>query len=135
MNATPVLLNQTSIVRHILLGRGDSALRIAMEALELQSILFSRIGALAVDGDAVADLVRLGCCAADEDVVACREFADSGDIVSAVDCLARVQRGHRIASNLLATIVEVGNADVAELAQFGVNLANSVLNDLGGIPE
>lgn len=123
--------NTKCIVSHILLGSTNSTLRTATEALELQSILFSRIGALVADGDAVADLVRLGCCAADEDVVACREFADSGDVVSAVDCLARVQRGHRIAKNLLSTIVEIGDADVAELAQLGLNLAMSVMDDLG----
>lgn len=123
--------NAKSIVQEILLGSTNSTLHIAVDALAMQSFLFARIGALVADGDAIADLVRLGRRAADEDVIECCEFADSGDIVGAIDCLARVQRGHRIAKNLLSTIAEIGDAEVAKLAQLGVNLGMSVLDDLG----
>jgi transcriptional regulator len=131
MNATSVRLNQTSIVQHILLDGAHSTLRTAVDALELQSILFTRVGVLVADGDAVSDIVRIGYRAADDAVIDCREHAASDDIIGVVDCLARVTSGHRIAKNLLSTVVEIGDADVAELALVGIQLADSVLDDLG----
>lgn len=124
-------LNQESIATRILLGSADSTLHTAIKALMVQSTMFSRIGALVADGDTVADLARLGCHAVDDAVFDCREHAESGDIIGAVDCLERVLSGHRIAKNLLSTIVEMADSKVGELAQLGVNLASSVLDDLG----
>ncbi|WP_321853861.1 hypothetical protein [Paraburkholderia tropica] len=131
MNATSAFLNQSSIVRHILLEGPSRTLHTAMEALKLQSMLFSKIGALVDDGETVADLVHLGRRTADDAAIDCDEHAASGDIIGAADCLARVLSGHRIAKNLLSTIAEIGNANVAEMAQLGVKLAKSVFTDLG----
>lgn len=130
MNATSVR-DETSIVRHVLLGSTDRALCTAMQALELQSHLFNRITPLVAVGDNIADIVRFGYQATTDAVVDCREHADAGDIVGLFDCLTRVLNGHRAAKSLLSAIVELGDAEVGKLAQLGVNLAVSVLNDLG----
>lgn len=121
---------QTSIIPRILLGT-DSTLSTAMVGLDLVSILFARIERLVADGDDVADLARLGSRTASDALTECREHASSGDVIGVVDCLARTLSGHRVAKNLLLAIVEVGDADVGELAQLGVNLAASILDDLG----
>lgn len=131
MNANAVSVNQTSIIQHVLLGRADSTLRTAIEALELQSILFGRITPLVAAGDNVADIVRFGYQATTDAVIDCREHADAGDMVELFDCLTRALNGHRAAKSLLSAIVELGDAEVGELAQLGVNLGVSVLNDLG----
>jgi hypothetical protein len=131
MNATSVLRNQTSIVRHILLGKANSTMRAAIQALELQAILFARITVQVADRGEVAGLARIGNLAADEAVIDCLEHADAGDVIGAVDCLVRVQSGHRTAKSLLSAIAEIGDTEVAEQAQLGINLAMAVLDDLG----
>jgi hypothetical protein len=124
-------LNQNSIVTRILLGP-DSTLRTAMTALGVQETLLSRIEPLASAlADDVADLARLGCRVLGDALSECREHADSGDMVGVADCLLRVVSAHRVAKNLLLGIVELSDTAVAELAQLGVNLAMSVLDDLG----
>lgn len=130
MNATSVSANQTSIVRGILLAP-DSTLPLAMNSLCAQSALFKRIASLVEDGDAVADLARLGRRTVDEARLDSREHAESDCVVSVVDCLERVVSGHRIAENLLSAIAEIGNANVAELARLGIGLAQSIFSDLG----
>ena len=131
MNTTAVTVNQTSIIQHVLLGRADSTLRTAVEALELQAILFARIEPIVAAGDNIADLVRFGYQATTDAAIDCREHADAGDIVGLFDCLTRVLNGHRAAKSLLSATVELGDAEVAKLAQLGINLATSVLTDLG----
>jgi hypothetical protein len=131
MNATSIRPDQTSIVRHALLGSADSTLYTAIEALELQAILFAKIEPLVAAGDNVADLARSGWRASSEAAGDCREHASAGDIVGLFDCIARALNGHRAAKNLLSAIVELGDAEVGKLAQLGVNLASSVLSDLG----
>ena len=122
-------LNQNSIVQHVLLGTPASTLRTGIKALEVQAFLFSRIEPLADDD--VAELARFGCRAATEAVAACHAHADECDDIGAFDCLSRVLSGHRTAKNLLSAIVELGDTKVTELARLGVNLAVSVLDDLG----
>ncbi|MFL9994313.1 hypothetical protein PQR34_28990 [Paraburkholderia sediminicola] len=124
-------LNQNSIVQRFLLGNPDSTLRTAMTALGVVSTLFSRIEPLAAAGDAVADLAGLGCRTLSDALTECREHANSGDMIGVVDCLSRAVSAHSIAKNLFLGIVELGDTNVAELAQLGVNLAMSVLDDLG----
>ncbi|MFM0663307.1 hypothetical protein [Paraburkholderia sediminicola] len=131
MNATEIRLNQTSIVQYVMLGRAGSTLCIAMEALALQSILFAKIEPLVVAGDNVADLARVGSRAAGDALADCRDHVSSGDVIGVVDCLTRAVSGHRAAKNLLAAIAEVGDAEVGILAQLGINLAMSVMSDLG----
>lgn len=128
MNAASAV-NQISIVRHVLLGTSASTLRTGIEALEVQAFLFSRIEPLA--DEEVAELARFGCRAATEAVAACHAHADECDDIGAFDCLSRVSSGHRTAKSLLSAIVELADAEVAKLAQLGVNLAASILNDLG----
>jgi hypothetical protein len=124
-------LNQNSIIQRFLLGNPDSTLRTAMTAMGVVSTLFSRIEPLAAAGDAVADLARLGCRTLSDALTECREHANSGDVIGVGDCLSRAVSAHRIAKNLFLGIVELGDTSVAELAQLGVNLAMSVLDDLG----
>jgi hypothetical protein len=130
MNSTSVV-SKNSIVQHVLLGTTASTLRSGIWALKVQAVMFSRIEPLAAAGDDVAALARLGCRALSDALTECREHADSGDILGVVDCLSRVVSSHRLAKNLLSAIVELGDTNVAELAQLGVNLAISVLDDLG----
>jgi hypothetical protein len=124
-------LNENSIVQRFLLVNPDSTLRTAMTALGVLSTLFSRIEPLAAAGDDVAYLARLGCRTLSDALTECRDHANSGDVIGVVDCLSRAVSAHRIAKNLFLGIVELGDTNVAELAQLGVNLAMSVLNDLG----
>lgn len=131
MNTTAVSVNQTSIIQHVLLGRADSTLHTAVEALELQAILFARIEPLVAAGDNTADLVRFGYQATTDAAIDCREHADAGDIIGLFDCLTRVLNGHRAAKSLLLAVVEFGDAEIAKLARLGVSLATSVLSDLG----
>jgi hypothetical protein len=130
MHATKSL-SQNSIVQRFLLGNPDSTLRTGMTALGVLSTLFSRIEPLAAACDDVADLARLGCRTLSDALTECRERANCGDVIGVVDCLSRVVSAHRTAKNLLLGIVELGDTDVAEQAQLGVNLAMSVLDDLG----
>jgi hypothetical protein len=131
MNAAALSVSQTSIIPHVLLGRADSTLRTAIQALELQAILFARIELLVAEGDDVVDLVQFGCRTISDAVIDCREHANEGDIVGLFDCLTRVLSGHRAARSLLSAIVELGNVEVSEVARLGISLAVSVLNDLG----
>jgi hypothetical protein len=131
MNATAVSVNQTSIIQHVLLGQVDSTLRTAVEALELQAILFARIEPLVATGDNIADLVQFGYRATTDAAIDCREHANEGDVIGVCDCLARVLSGHRAAKSLLSAIVELGDDEVAKLARLGIKLAMSVLDDLG----
>ena len=131
MNTTAVSAKQTSIIQHVLLGRADSALRTAVEALELQAILFSRIEPLVAADDNIADLVQFGCQATSEAVIDCREHANEGDVLGVIDCLTRATSGHRTAKNVLSIIEEMANKDIADLARLGITLASSVLSDLG----
>ena len=124
-------LDQRSIAQRFLLGNPDSTLRTAMTALGVLATLFSRIEPLAAAGDDVAELARLGFRTLSDALTECREHADSGDMLGVVDCLSRVVSSHRLAKSLLLGIVELGDTNVAELAQLGVNLAISVLDDLG----
>ena len=124
-------LNQISIVQHFLIGAPTSTLRTGIQTLRAQAVMFSRIEPLAAAGDDVAALARLGCRTLSDALTECREHAESGDMLGVVDCLSRVVSSHRLAKNLLLAIVELGDANVAELAQLGVNLAISVLDDLG----
>ncbi len=124
-------LNQNSIVTRFLLGNPDSTLRTAMRALGVLSTLFSRVEPLAAAGDDVADLARLGCRTLSDALTECREHTDSGDLIGVVDCLSRAASAHRAAKSLLLGIVELADTDVANLAQLGVTLAESVLCDLG----
>ncbi|CAD6514078.1 hypothetical protein LMG28727_00832 [Paraburkholderia kirstenboschensis] len=130
MNAAQSL-NQNSILQRFLLGNPDSTLRTAMTALGVLATLFSRIEPLAAAGDDVVDLARLGCRTLGDASTECREHANSGDVIGVVDCLSRAASAHRTAKNLFLGIVELGDTDVAELAQLGINLAMSVLDDLG----
>ena len=130
MNAISVS-NETSIVQLALLGRSNSTLRVAMQALESQAILFSRITPLVAEGDDIAALVRFGYQAASESVIDCREHANEGDILGVFDCLTRATSGHRTAKNVLSIIEEMANKDIADLARLGITLASSVLSDLG----
>ncbi|CAB3783360.1 hypothetical protein LMG28138_01624 [Pararobbsia alpina] len=123
-------LNQDSIVTRILLG-SDSSLQTAMVSADLLSIHFSRIEALVDAADDVADLARLGCRTLCDALAECREHARSENVIGVLDCLSRAVSAHRTAKSLLLGIVELGDTDVAELAQLGVNLAMSVLDDLG----
>lgn len=129
MNAATVL-NQNSIIPRILLGT-DSSLQAAMVSIDLLSIHFTQIESLAGVGNDVADLACLGCRTLVDALDECRGHASDGDVIGVVDCLARAISAHRAAKNLLLGIVELGDNDVAELAQLGVNLASSVLSDLG----
>jgi len=131
MNMTAVSAKQTSIIQHVLLGRADSALRTAVEALELQAILFYRVEPLVAADDDIAALVRFGYQAASEAVIDCREYANEGDILGVFDCLTRATSGHRTAKNVLSIIEEMANKDIADLARLGITLASSVLSDLG----
>lgn len=123
-------LNKDSIVTRILLGI-DSSLQAAMVSVDLLSINFSRIEALVDAADDVAGLARLGCRTLSDALTECRDHADSADAIGVVDCLSRAISAHRVAKSLLLAIVELGDTKVAELAQLGVNLTMSVLDDLG----
>ncbi|KLU21953.1 hypothetical protein EOS_32940 [Caballeronia mineralivorans PML1(12)] len=131
MNVISIRLDQTSIVQHVLLGSTDRTLYTAIEALELQAILFARIAPLLATGDNIADLVRFGCEATHEAVIDCREHANEGGALGIFDCIGHVISGHRAAKNLLSAIVELGDDEVGKLAQLGVNLATAVMSDLG----
>lgn len=131
MNVASVLIGQTSIVEHVLLGRKDSTLHTAMNALELQAILFARIEPLVAAGDNLADLVRFGHQATSDAIIDCREHANEGDVLGAFDCLARAISGHRTAEDVLSIITEMADVAVADLARLGIALAASVLSDLG----
>jgi hypothetical protein len=130
MNATSVR-NEVSIVPHLLLGSNDRTLCIAIQALEVQAILFARIERLVAAGNDVVELVRFGYRATNEAATDCREHANEGDIVGLFDCLTRVLSGHRAAKDLLSAIVELGDDEVGKLAKLGVSLSISVLDDLG----
>ncbi|MGF6994631.1 hypothetical protein [Paraburkholderia sp. GAS32] len=129
MNVTSVR-NQTSIVALVLLG-ADSTLQSAMVGLDVLSILFSQIELIVTANDDVADLARIGSRAAGDGLADCRDHASANDVIGAVDCFTRAVSAHSAAKNLLLGIAELGDINVAELAQLGVNLAVSVLNDLG----
>lgn len=131
MNVASVLFGQTSIVEHVLLGRTDSTLHTSMNALELQAFLFAQIEPLVAASDNLADLVRFGHHALSDAVIDCREHANEGDVLGAFDCLARAIKGHRTAKSLLSAIVDLADCEVGRLAQLGVNLAVSVMGDLG----
>jgi hypothetical protein len=133
MNAASVRTPK-SIATQVLLG-ANCTLSTAMDALELQSILFGKIETFRAAGDDVVELARFGARAASDAAIDCREHAESGDIIGAVDCLTRALSGHRVARNLFLTILEFGNSNVAEAAQLGAQLSTSVLNDLGAISE
>lgn len=124
-------LNQNSIVQRFLLGNPESTLRTAMTALGVVSTLFSRIEPLAAASDDVADLARLGCRTLSDALTECRDHANSGDVIGVVDCLSRAVSAHRTARNLLLTIAEMADSEICELAQMGVGLAVSILDDLG----
>jgi hypothetical protein len=123
--------NQNSIVQRFLLENPGSTLRTAMTALGVLSTLFSRIEPLAASGDDVADLARLGCRTLSDALTECRDHASSGDVIGVVDCLSHAVSVHRTAKSLLLAIVELGDTSVADLAQLGINLAASILDDLG----
>ena len=123
-------LNQDSIIPHILLG-AESALQKAMVAIAAISIVFGLMEHEVGCGSDVAAVARLGCRAAGDALKDCRDHASLGDIIGVIDCLACAVSAHRTAKNLFLAIVELGDADVAEKAQLGVALAESVLNDLG----
>ncbi|MFC5427635.1 hypothetical protein ACFPTO_02235 [Paraburkholderia denitrificans] len=128
MNATSVR-KQESIVAHILL-RTDSTLQNAMVGLDLLSILFARIELLALDSD-VAELASVGSRTLGDALIECREHAGAGDIIGLVDCLARTASAHRIAKDLLSIIKEISDVEIGELAQLGMTLASSILDDMG----
>ena len=130
MYATSVR-NETSVVRHVLLGSVNSTLRTAIESLELQSILFARIEPIITSGNDVSELVRIGYRTTSDAATECREHANEGDVLGAFDCLARAISGHRTAKYVLSVIVEFGDAEVVKLARLGVTLSMSVLSDLG----
>jgi hypothetical protein len=130
MNAISIS-NETSIVLHALLGSTDRTLCTAMDALELQAILFARIEPLLAGGDNIVSLVRFGHQATSDAVIDCRGHASEDDILGVVDCLERVVGGHRAAKNLLSALAELSDAEVANLARLGVDLSSSVLRDLG----
>jgi len=125
------ILNESFIVQRFLLGNPASTLRTAVTALGVQSTLFSRIEPLAAASDDVADLARLGCRTLSDALDECRDHANSGDVIGVVDCLSRVVSAHRTAKGLLLGIVELGDTNIANLAQLGINLAASILDDLG----
>lgn len=130
MNVTS-LRNQTSIVPLVLLG-ADSTLQAAMVGLDVLSILFSKIELIATANDDVADLARIGSRVAGDGLADCRYHASANDLVGVVDCLTRAVSAHSVAKSLLLGIAELGDINVTELAQLGVNLATSVLDDLVG---
>ena len=129
MNVTSVR-SQTSIVAFVLLGV-DSTLQSAMVGLDVLSLLFSRIELMATANDDVADLARIGGRAAHDGLADCRDHASANDVIGAADCLTCAVSAHSAAKNLLLGIAALGDINVAELAQLGVNLSVSVLNDLG----
>lgn len=102
-----------------------------MVSVDLLSRHFFRIESIVCAVGDVADLARLGGRTLHDALVECREHARSEDVIGVVDCLSRAVSAHRIARNLFLAIVELADAEVAKLAQLGVNLAKSVLDDLG----
>lgn len=120
----------SSIVTRILLGN-NSTLQTAMISADLLSIHFSQIESIVGTSDDSANLARTGRRILCDALVECREHMRSQDLIGVIDCLSRAVSAHRIAKNLLLAIVELANSDVAKLAQLGVNLATSVLDDLG----
>jgi hypothetical protein len=134
MNVTSFRLSQNSIVALVLLGRTDSTLHTALNALDALSFLLIRIEAMVGKGNGVADLARFGCRAASDAATDCREHADAGDVLGVVDCLARAISGHRTARNVLSIIAEIADTAVADLARLGINVTLSVLHDLGCEP-
>jgi hypothetical protein len=79
----------------------------------------------------VAALARMGRRILCDALVECREHVRDEDVIGIVDCLSRAVCAHRAAKNLLLLIAEFADSHIAELAQLGVNLATSVLDNLG----
>ncbi|MGY6161868.1 hypothetical protein [Paraburkholderia strydomiana] len=123
-------VSQNSIVTRILLGT-DSTLQTAMASADLLSIHFSRIEAIVGAVGDVASVARMGRRILCDALVECREHTRPQDMIGVVDCLLCAVSAHRVAKNLLLAIVELADSDVAKLAQLGVRLAASVLDDLG----
>jgi archaeosine-15-forming tRNA-guanine transglycosylase len=123
-------ISQNSIVTRILLGT-DSTLQTAMVSADLLSIHFSQIESIVGANDDAANLASTGRRILCDALVECREHARDEDVIGVVDCLSRAVSAHRAAKNLLLLIVDLGDTNIAELAQLGVNLASSILDDLG----
>jgi len=130
MNAISIR-NETSIIRHVLLGSTNRTLCTAIQALELQAILFARIEPLLASGDRIAGLVRFGYQAISDAVSDGRGHANEDDLLGVFDCLGSVVSGHRAAESLFSAIAMLGDAEVSKLARLGINLSTSVLQDLG----
>jgi hypothetical protein len=131
MNHPQIRVDQRSIVAHILLGSPRNSLHTAVAGLKLVGLMFERIGRLTANDADLTELSRYGYRTISEMAAECADYAGSGDLIDAVDCLQRTVIGHRAAKNLLLTIVEFGDADVAKLARLVVTLTTSILDDLG----